>query len=205
MSENPNITKIVITGGPCAGKTTAMEHINNVFSKMGYTVLFVAETATELISGGISPWALCSNADYQTCQLKLQIAKERIFEEGAKKLRSDSDILIVCDRGIMDNRAYMTREDFDNITNQLNLTEEQINSEYGAVFHLVTAAKGATMHYTTANNAARTETIDEAITLDDKLISAWSTHPYHRIIDNSGSFEDKLERLIYEIKEFLKQ
>lgn len=30
------ITKIVITGGPCAGKTTAMSWIQSNFTKMGY-------------------------------------------------------------------------------------------------------------------------------------------------------------------------
>ena len=50
------MTKIVITGGPCAGKTTAMSWIQSNFTKLGYTVLFVPETATELISGGIAPW-----------------------------------------------------------------------------------------------------------------------------------------------------
>ena len=49
------ITKIVITGGPCAGKTTGMGKIQREFSKRGYTVLFVPETATELITGGVAP------------------------------------------------------------------------------------------------------------------------------------------------------
>ena len=44
------MTRIVITGGPCAGKSTAMSWIQNTFTQMGYTVLFVPETATELIS-----------------------------------------------------------------------------------------------------------------------------------------------------------
>ena len=46
------ITKIVITGGPSAGKTTGLGRIRSAFGKLGYTVLFVPETATELISGG---------------------------------------------------------------------------------------------------------------------------------------------------------
>ncbi len=49
------ITKIVITGGPCAGKSTAMSWVQNAFTNMGYTVLFVPETATELIGGGVAP------------------------------------------------------------------------------------------------------------------------------------------------------
>ena len=41
------ISKIVITGGPCAGKSTAMSKIQNAFTQMGYKVLFVSEN-TEL-------------------------------------------------------------------------------------------------------------------------------------------------------------
>ena len=48
------IVKIVLTGGPCAGKTTAKAWIEDAFTKMGYVVLFVSETATELIQGGIT-------------------------------------------------------------------------------------------------------------------------------------------------------
>ena len=48
-----DITKIVITGGPCAGKSTAMTWIQDHFTKLGYKVLFIAETATELITGEI--------------------------------------------------------------------------------------------------------------------------------------------------------
>ena len=44
------ITKIVITGGPCAGKTTAMNKIQKAFTALGYSVIFIPETATELIS-----------------------------------------------------------------------------------------------------------------------------------------------------------
>ena len=48
QEEEKKITKIVITGGPCAGKSTAMSYIQNEFTKKGYAVLFVPETATEL-------------------------------------------------------------------------------------------------------------------------------------------------------------
>lgn len=74
------ISKIVITGGPCAGKTTAMNWIQNAFTNRGYMVLFVPETATELISGGVALWTCSSNGEYQKCQLRLQNEKEKIFE-----------------------------------------------------------------------------------------------------------------------------
>ena len=50
-----NISKIVITGRPCAGKTTGMNWIQNAFTEKGYAVLFVSETAAELISRGVAP------------------------------------------------------------------------------------------------------------------------------------------------------
>lgn len=80
------ITKIVITGGPCAGKTTAMSWIQKEFGKKGYKVMFVPETATELITGGLTPWECATNLDYQKCQVRLQKEKESVFEEGARSI-----------------------------------------------------------------------------------------------------------------------
>lgn len=196
------IAKIVITGGPCAGKSTAMSWIQNAFSKMGYTVLFVPETATELITGGVAPWTCGTNADYQKYQLKLQIEKEKIFEQAARTMTAEK-VLIVCDRGTLDNQAYMNEVEFAEAMNFINSNEVELRDNYDAVFHLVTAAKGAEEFYTTANNSARTETVAEATELDNRLISAWTGHPHLRVIDNSSSFEDKMKKLIAEISSFL--
>ncbi len=196
------ITKIVITGGPCAGKSTAMSWVQNAFTQMGYTVLFVPETATELITGGVAPWTCGTNGEFQKCLLQLQLDKEKVFEQAAKTM-DVSKVLIVCDRGALDNRAYMDAVEFAQALEYLGTNEVELRDNYDAVFHLVTAAKGAEEFYTTANNSARTETVDEAATLDDKLISAWTGHPHLRVIDNSSNFEDKMKRLIAEISSFL--
>ena len=76
-------------------------------------------------------------------------------------------------------------------------------AKYDAVFHLVTAAKGAEQFYTTANNSARIETVEQAVALDDKILAAWTGHPHFRVIDNETNFEDKMKRLIKEIASFL--
>lgn len=196
------IAKIVITGGPCAGKSTAMSWIQNAFSKMGYAVLFVPETATELITGGVAPWTCGTNADYQKCQLKLQLEKKKVFEQAARTMDTEK-VLIVCDRGALDNKAYMNETEFAEAMKSIGSNEVELRDNYDAVFHLVTAAKGAEEFYTTANNSARTETVTEAAELDNKLISAWTGHPHLRVIDNSSSFEDKMKRLIAEISSFL--
>jgi CYTH domain-containing protein len=112
-------------------------------------------------------------------------------------------ILIVCDRGALDNKAYMTDLEFACVLGALGCNEVELRDNYDAVFHLVTAAKGAEKHYTTANNTARTETVEQAAALDDKLIAAWTGHPHLRVIDNATDFEDKLKRLMAEIRSFL--
>ena len=196
------ITKIVLTGGPCAGKTTALSWIKNAFAKMGYAVLIVPETATELITGGVAPWTCRTNGQYQVFQMQLQMEKERIFEEAAKGMKEEK-VLIVCDRGALDNKVYMDSLEFSCLLKELNRNEVELRDTYDAVFHLVTAAKGAQDCYTTANNEARRESPEQAAALDDKLIAAWTGHPHLRVIDNSTDFKDKLVRLIAEISSFL--
>lgn len=196
------ISKIVITGGPCAGKTTAMSWIQNAFVQKGYTVLFIGETATEFIRGGVAPWTCGTNVEYQKCQMKLQIEKERLFEQAAKTMKAEK-ILLVCDRGALDNRAYMTDEEFEEVLKYVNSNEIELRDSYDAVFHLVSAAKGAEQFYTTENNTARTETVEEARALDDKLVSAWTGHPHFRIINNETDFSEKMRRLLIEISQIL--
>ena len=189
------ITKVVVTGGPCAGKTTAMSWIQNHFTRMGYKVLFVPETATELIGGGVAPWTCGTNLDYQKCQVRLQLTKEELFEQAASTMPEEK-ILIICDRGVMDNKAYMTEEEFAEIMKAEGKNLVELRDQYDAVFHLVTAAKGAEEFYTMENNAARYESIEEARALDDRLIAAWTGHPHLRVIDNSGDFDVKLKNLL---------
>ena len=136
-----NINKIVLTGGPCAGKTTALNWINNYFSQRGYTVLTVPETATELISNGVAPWTCGSVYDFQILQMKLQKTKEKTFEAAASTMNKDK-ILIVCDRGILDSKAYVKDVEFKRILKELNTNETKERDSYDAIFHLVTAAKG---------------------------------------------------------------
>lgn len=200
--DGPQITRIVITGGPCAGKSTAMNRIQDEFTRMGYTVLFVPETATELITGGVAPWTCSSNFQYQLAQMQLQLDKEKVFEQAARTMDVDK-VLIVCDRGALDNKAYMDDAEFARFLDHFQTDEVTLRDSYDAVFHLVSAAIGAEDFYTTSNNSARTETVEEAAQLDQKIMHAWTGHPHLRIIDNSADFEVKMNRLIAEIASFL--
>jgi dephospho-CoA kinase len=46
------IIRICLTGGPCAGKTTALATLNQVLTQLGFKVLQVPEAATMLMKGG---------------------------------------------------------------------------------------------------------------------------------------------------------
>ena len=196
------IAKIVITGGPCAGKTTAMSWIQNNFVSRGWTVFFVDETATELMTGGALLTLAEHNREYQRALLTLMLAKEQAFTAIAEDARAER-VLIVCDRGALDNRAYMTEAEFQWVLGAMGTDEVTLRDDYDAVFHLVTAAKGAEQFYTTANNAARYETPEQARAVDDRIIAAWTGHPHLRVIGNETEFEDKMVRLITEISAFL--
>lgn len=145
------IRKIALTGGPCAGKSTALSWMQNAFTERGYKVLFVPETATELINAGVTPWECSSNIDYQRCQMRLQLEKEEVFMQAAQTMKNKK-VLIVCDRGAMDNKAYMTEKEFSCIAGEFHSNEIELRDSYDAVFHLVTAAKGAKEFYTMENN-----------------------------------------------------
>lgn len=199
---SPEIHRIVITGGPCAGKTTAMSWIQNAFTKKGYSVIFIPETATELISSGAAPWLCRSGRGFQASLMKLQLDKEQAYTSVAALMKNNR-ALVVCDRGALDNKAYMSDLDFQYVAKRLGNHEVELRDHYDAVFHLVTAAKGAEAFYTLANNQARTETPEQARELDDRLISAWTGHPHLRVIDNSTGFEKKMLRLISEVSSFL--
>lgn len=195
------VHKIVLTGGPCAGKSTALSWLQNEFSKRGYCVLIISETATELALAGAGMNVL-NSVNYEKNIIKLQIQKEKLFEESVKNIEKYNKFLIICDRGVMDCKSYLTDLQFKKCLAELNLNETQVRDSYDAVFHLVTAAKGAEKFYN-FDNPARRESLEEAKANDDKTVNACIGHPHLRIIDNSTDFESKMKRLLKEVSLFL--
>lgn len=198
------ITKIVLTGGPCAGKTTALKFLRENLIKNGYGAVVVPETSTELFSSGISPSKMNSLFDFHQTQLDVQLTKEYIFEQACKKFKNFDNIVLICDRGVLDAKVYIGNEKFANLLQLNNLTEQDIINRYDAVFKLVTAANGAKDYYTLENNAVRKESTEEAIALDELISKAWGIHPHFEIIDNSTNFEQKMNRLLNSVLNFLK-
>ena len=197
------ITKIVLTGGPCAGKTTALKFLRENLIKNGYGAVVVPETSTELFSNGISPSKMNSLLDFHQTQLDVQLAKEYLFEQACEKFKNFDNIVLICDRGVLDAKVYIGDEGFANLLKLNNLTEQDIINRYDAVFKLVTAANGAKDYYTLENNAVRKESAEEAIALDELVSKVWSVHPHFETFDNSTNFEQKMNRLLNSVLNFL--
>ncbi len=172
-------------------------------TELGYKVIIVPEAATELIISGVNPKEqYYDELDFQNIILNYQLKREDAYEFSAKKMKHKK-IVIIYDRGVMDNKAYMSESQFSKLLKLNNLTEFDLKNRYDGIFDLRSASRGAEKFYTTTNNLARDESIEEARLLDDKIIYCWTGHPYLRIIDNSTNFEEKIDRLMAEIFRFI--
>lgn len=187
---------IVLSGGPSSGKTTSISKIESeLTTKLGMHCLICPETATELIANGIAPGKNISLDEFQEICLKKQLEKEKLYNEVVNKHFDPNKTVIIYDRGILDQLAYIDKDKFDKLIAKYDLTMADIINRYDMVIHLVTAAKG-TDCYTTANNIARRETAEEAIEVDDRTLAGNTYHPHLRVVDNSTDFEHKIQRVL---------
>lgn len=195
------IKRIVLTGGPCGGKTTALAHIQQHFSALGYKVFSVPEVPTMVTTAGWD-YMTSNHAFYYEGErviLELQLALEDSITRLAQTC--SEPCLVICDRGALDISTYISVEMWQELCQSCHTTTPDLLARYDGVLHLVTAADGAEQAYTTANNAARYEKADEAglrlaRELDRKQLQAWTSHPHLHVIDNSTDFVGKLDRVI---------
>ena len=193
------IRKIVLTGGPAGGKTTLTSRLVKELSSIGYRVFIVPEAATELISGfGIKPFGNClSMFDFQYFVVSSQLHKEKLAAEAAQLVPEDK-ILIICDRGVMDDKAYVSQKEFTQVISRFHITEKEILESYDAVIHLVSSSKGAEFAYN-YDNAARYETLEQAREKEDATLLCWRNHKHRVMIGNSFNFDNKIRKAMNEV------
>ncbi|XP_022645536.1 TRPL translocation defect protein 14-like isoform X3 [Varroa jacobsoni] len=191
------VFKLVLTGGPCSGKTTGQARLSSMLEMHGWKVYRVPETANVLLGGGVNFGEL--NAEqvesFQENLLLTMMAIEKTFFELAHM--GNKNCIVICDRGTMDPSAFVDRATWNRIIRKHGLNDVDLrDNRYNQILHLVSAAKGAEKYYTTAGHGTRKETLEEARERDDKASQAWVGHPYIEVIDNSTDFEGKMKRAL---------
>jgi len=203
VQEAAPIYRIVVTGGPCAGKTTATTTLRERLENAGWRVFTVPEAATMLFHNGARFLDFLHLGEvgivhFQTQLAKLQIRLEDTMHDMAAA--SGAKSVLLCDRGVMDGKAYISQQGWALVLDALGMTEAQARDRrYDAVIHLVTAAEGAEQYYTLEQaegspESSRTETIEEAREQDHKTSQAWVGHEHLHIIDNTSNFRRKMDR-----------
>lgn len=202
-----HVIRVVLTGGPCGGKSSALEHLITSAKAEGFDVYTAPETATLIFNSGFGfPPTDDDNLNFQTQLLSMQLQMEKAFTKLAAKTGRPS--IIVFDRGLMDSKGYIKEELWKQVLENLwcnnyqqkGVTEEYLLHRYDAVVHLVTAADGAEKFYKwgktvddSGKEVIRHESPEQARELDSKMRSCWSDHPRHIIVRNAGSFRDKMQ------------
>jgi len=203
--ESHQIFRIVITGGPCAGKTTAMSTLSQHLENAGWRVFLVPEAATMLFQNGARFHDFFKSGEkgisaFQTQLAHLQMRLEDVMTKMAESTGHKS--VILCDRGAMDGKAYCSPNSWGMIMDNLGQTESQLRDRrYDAVIHLVSAAQGAEKFYTLVQAeqgevSARTESLEEARLQDEKTSKVWVGHEHLYVVDNSTGFTTKMERTV---------
>ncbi|XP_075541924.1 TRPL translocation defect 14 [Dermacentor variabilis] len=191
------VYKLVLTGGPCSGKTTGQARLSTFFENYGWKVYRVPEAATVLLSGGVRfPDLTPAEVErFQENLLKTMMSMEDTYFDLART--SDKNCLIICDRGTMDASAFVSKEIWEKIVKAHGWhTVDLRDNRYNQIVHLVSAANGAEEFYNTEDNSCRTEGIELARERDKLAAQAWIGHPYMDVIDNSTDFNTKVRRLI---------
>jgi hypothetical protein len=185
--------RIVLTGGPGGGKTTAADLFRR---EMGDHIIIVPEAATLLFSGGFP------RSDEPHAMRAAQRAMFHVQRnlEDVQSARFPDRILL-CDRGTVDGAAYWPDggEDF---FSALGTTREAEFTRYDAVLFFESAAVGG-LEVVEGGNPIRTESISSAASLDAQLRECWADHPNFVLIPHEGSFFHKMTRALQSLQDIL--
>eukprot|EP01062_Namystynia_karyoxenos_P029731 TRINITY_DN22291_c2_g1_i2.p1 TRINITY_DN22291_c2_g1~~TRINITY_DN22291_c2_g1_i2.p1 ORF type:complete len:424 (+),score=128.67 TRINITY_DN22291_c2_g1_i2:73-1344(+) len=201
------VYRVLLTGGPCGGKTAAMAHLRMELTKLGYPVYLVPEAATTLFEGGARTLFTKGPEGvhrFQTELLRTQLFLEDVFTRIARQCtKGDTKAVVLIDRGTMDGRVFCTPEQWRAIMTESGQATEQLRDQrYDLVLLFATTAFGCeeVFEKQRTNNPERTESAEEARAQEEKLREVYLGHPRLRVLDNHGtSWSQKLARALQEV------
>ena len=176
----PKPIKVVLTGGPCGGKTTLALTVEQ---ELGHQVLAIPEAASLIFNGGFPRRVTEDSRRYQ--QRAIYYVQREL--EGLAG-QEHPERLLICDRGSLDGLAYWP-EHGKSFLAEVDSTENIELNRYNWIIHLDTAGED---HYQTTSSL-RIESHAQAMRLNQKVADAWARHPQRFVINNTRHFVEKLD------------
>lgn len=191
-----NFKSIVLTGGPCSGKSEGIEIIRQNLNNLGYKVIIIPEIATEIRQNGfVHTNDTITKVDFQRAIFKLQLFKENLYKSIIQKNDIRNQFILLLDRGLMDAKVYLNNEEFNKLIMEYNMTENDIFNRYDVVYHLESAANSKNNIYNNLGNKYRLSTQEQALEQEKKSIMVWGKHHNFHIIGVEDVFEHKIKKL----------
>lgn len=182
--------RVVVTGGPGAGKTAILELARRNLCEH----VEVLPEAARVVFGGGFP-----RRDPEPARRAAQLAIWHVQDELETMSLAREDLtMILCDRGTVDSLAYWPGT-WDEFFDELDTTFETELARYSMVIHLRTPGSQNGYH----NDALRVETECEAHTIDARLFEIWSKHPHRLVIDATPDFLAKAQRALEVLRDHL--
>lgn len=163
--------KVAFTGGPGSGKSTVIAALKQEY---GQLIQVAPEVATLLIKGGFPiPTSERQRIALQTAIVHTQRQLEVALEEQAKDNQSKA---LLTDRAILDGAVYWPHglADFMKVF--------QVNHDDVMSYAKIIVLRLNDRAYTTANNEARTESLDQALELEAKIIKLYGNYSNVEVI-----------------------
>ena len=166
--------RLVLTGGPGAGKTAVLEALKHLLSSQ---VAVLPESAGIVFGGGFP--RLNTLAGQRAAQRAIFFVQREL-----ENIADESDIAaVLCDRGLVDAVAYWPGP--DDFWSSVGMTQAEALARYDVVIHLRVPDAA---HGYARLNPLRIESADEAAAVDQRILQAWSAHPHRHIVEATSDF-----------------
>lgn len=188
-----DITTVVLTGGPGAGKSMVAEALK---SELGDVATFVPEAATLLLRGGFpSPdRGVSYTPDWLECfQRAIALVQLELEEVHRLAAREHGHRLLILDRGLLDGVAFV--DDAAHWTRVTGLDPAEALKRYDHVIHLMSLAVSQPRLYDQHSNQHRRENLAESAALCHRTQAAWLGHHSHYLIENDGTVEELIDKV----------